>query len=459
VVKRLNTADFIERAKAIHGERYDYSEVDYANSSEKVAIHCPEHGRFWQLPGNHLAGKGCKPCADKIRGSKRKLKTADFIERARAIHGDRYDYSKVVYVASIKDVIIICPEHGEFKQRPANHNSGRGCLECGGKKPLTLDGFVERANKIHNGRYDYSRVAFQNVESKVEIICPDHGSFHQRLFSHLKGFGCDRCGQIETGKSLAHSLDRFLEDARRAHGDKYDYSQVEYVNALSKVTIVCPKHGAFRQIPANHIRDIGCPRCGDESTGEKRTKSIEEFLHDARAVHGDRYDYSKVEYKAGREKIQIICAEHGAFWQSPSNHTNHESGCPDCADSGFDPSEPGILYYVAVTTDDGDTRYKIGITNLTVKKRFPAADLARIRIVKTWRFAVGRVAEEREAEILYQYAGDRYYGPDILVGAGNTELFTHDVLGLDTRSDEYGEATVDEDAKLSSRQIQSDFDF
>ncbi len=81
--------------------------------------------------------------------------------------------------------------------------------------------------------------------------------------------------------------------------------------------------------------------------------------------------------------------------------------------------------------DDGDTRYKIGITNYTFEKRFRGPDLARIRTVKTWRYAIGRAAAEREAEILKQYAGDRYYGPDILVGAGNTELFTHDILGLD----------------------------
>ncbi len=135
------------------------------------------------------------------------------------------------------------------------------------------------------------------------------------------------------------------------------------------------------------------------------------------------------------------------------------TGCPDCAESGFDPSEPGILYYIAVTTDEGDTRYKIGITNLSVEKRFPAADLARIRIIKTWRFTVGRVAAEREAEILYQYAGERFYGPDILVGAGNTELFNHDVLGLDKQDDEHGQTVVDEDASLISRPIQSDFYF
>lgn len=391
----------------------------------------------------------------------KRVTTADFIQRAREVHGDRYDYLKVLYVAAIIKVTIICPEHGEFEQTPANHCTGYGCPECGGNKPLTLDRFIERANKIHKGRYDYSRVEFKNVESKIEIICPDHGPFLQRLFSHLKGFGCDRCGRVETGKKLGHSRERFVEDARRAHGDRYDYSQVKYVNALSKVTIVCPDHGTFRQKPANHIRDVGCPKCGTESAAAQRTRTTEDFVREAREVHGDRYDYSRVEYKSAHEKVEIVCLEHGSFWQSPGNHAKGDTaaGCPGCALSGFDQTKPSLLYYIAVTTDDGDTRYKIGITNLSVKRRFPTVDLARMRIVKTWQFEVGRDAAEREAEILSQFAGDRYYGSDILVGAGNTELFTHDVLGLDKGDHEHGQSAVDAEANLISRPIQHDFGF
>ena len=122
-------------------------------------------------------------------------------------------------------------------------------------------------------------------------------------------------------------------------------------------------------------------------------------------------------------------------------------------------NEPGLLYYLAITTDDGDTRYKIGITNLSIEERFRGSDLARIRVVRIWRFAVGRVAAERESKILYQFAGDRYYGPRLLVGAGNSELFTHDILGLDSQDEEPSEPVVDADGKLNSRQIQSDFDF
>src|SRR5882672_11129530 len=117
----------------------------------------------------------------------KRVSTTDFIRRAREVHGNRYDYSKATYIAAIRNITIICPEHGEFEQRPTNHYIGHGCHECGGNKPLTLDRFIGRANKVHNRRYDYSHVEFQNVESKIKISCPDHGSFIQRLMTHLKG--------------------------------------------------------------------------------------------------------------------------------------------------------------------------------------------------------------------------------------------------------------------------------
>ncbi len=165
--------------------------------------------------------------------------------------------------------------------------------------------------------------------------------------------------------------------------------------------------------------------------------TTETFIEKAKAVHDDRYVYSEVEYVTIKTAVKIFCREHGSFPQRPDHHLNG-SGCWDCADTGFNPGEPGKLYYIAVTTDDGDTRYKIGITNYTVEERFSGADLARIRTVKTCRYAIGRAAMEREAEILKQYAGDRYYGPYILKRAGNTEIFTHDILELDRRDEENG---------------------
>lgn len=362
----------------------------------------------------------------------KKVTTEDFIRRGREVHGDKYDYSKAVYESATSNITIICPIHGEFQQRPANHYIGRGCRECGGNKPLTVEKFIERAKEKHGNKYDYSKVNFSGVENKITIICPEHGEFIQRVMVHLKGFNCPRCGRESVAEKLSHSLDRFLEEAELAHGKKYDYSQVKYVNAHKKVKIICPAHGVFEQRPVNHVRGIGCSKCSDIVAGDKRRLTTEEFIDEAKQVHGDKYDYSKVNYTKFLEKVEIICREHGPFWQSAVSHVKgSKSGCPGCAVSGFDQTKPGILYYLAVTTDDDTVLYKIGITNLTVKKRFPKADLARIRVIKTWAFDKGTEAADRELSILREFIEDRYVGDDILIGAGNTELFVRDVLELD----------------------------
>jgi len=386
--------------------------------------------------------------------------TGDFIQRAREVHGIRYNYTQVIYVTAKSRVIIICPEHGEFEQTPANHCSGRGCHDCGGNKPLTMIRFVERASKIHSNRYDYSRVKFKSVECIVEIICPNHGLFSQRVMSHLKGFGCDRCGRLSKAKKLGHSSQRFLEDAQKAHGNKYEYSLVEYTNALTNVTITCPYHGHFPQKPANHTRGTGCPKCGDESAAMIRTRTTDEFIQEAKEVHGNLYDYSKVQYNSSHKKVEIGCLIHGSFRQSPVNHVRgNKSGCPGCALSGFDQTKPGLLYYIAVKSNDGKTLYKIGITNLSIERRFPVADRSRIRVVKIWQFDIGHYAMERETIILNQFARYRYHGPAILRGSGNTELFIKDVLGLDKKCQKLNHPVVDSAANLVSQPLQLDFDF
>jgi hypothetical protein len=362
----------------------------------------------------------------------KKVTTADFIRRGREVHGDKYDYSKAVYESATSNITIICPTHGEFQQRPANHYIGRGCRECGGNKPLTVERFIERAIKKHGDRYDYSKVEFVGVESKIKIVCPEHGEFIQRVMVHLKGFNCPSCGRESTAQKLNYSQDRFIKDSQVTHGNKYDYSQVEYINAQSKVKILCPEHGVFEQRAANHIRGIGCSKCSDLIAGEKRRLTTEEFIEEAKLIHGAQYDYSKVVYTTFHDKVEIVCREHGAFWQSAVNHVKgNKSGCPGCAVSGFDQTKPALLYYLAVRTDKDQVLYKIGITNLTVKKRFPASDLARIRLIKTWAFEKGSEAAERELEVLREFMDDRYAGDDVLIGAGNTELFVRDVLGLD----------------------------
>ena len=199
-----------------------------------------------------------------------------FIEKAKAIHGDKYDYSKVNYVNSVTKVCIVCSEHGEFWVRPADHiHSKVGCPRCSGVKKSNTEEFIEKARKKYGDKYDYSKVNYVNSKTKVCIIChekdvfgKEHGEFWERPNDHLTGYGCPKCGQ-----NHIPTTSEWVEMARLVHGDKYDYSKVNYVDAVTKVCIVCPEHGEFWQRPANHIHlGAGCPDCNSNAKSRMEEK-------------------------------------------------------------------------------------------------------------------------------------------------------------------------------------------
>ena len=123
----------------------------------------------------------------------------------------------------------------------------------------------------------------------------------------------------------------FIKKAREIHGDKYDYSKVDYINNKTKVCIICPEHGEFWQKPNYHLSACGCPKCKCDKIKKTKYITTESFIQKAHEVHESKYDYSKVEYKGIFEKVCIICPEHGEFWQTPNNHLNNKRGCPKCA--------------------------------------------------------------------------------------------------------------------------------
>jgi hypothetical protein len=309
----------IRQFKEVHGDRYDYSKVNYMGNSTKVTIICEEHGHgeFEQLPNSHKQGKGCSKCA-----GNNKLTTEEVIEQFREVHGDKYDYSKVEYIGSKTKVTIICPEHGEFEQEPCNHKEGRGCPTCGANK-LTTEEVMKRFREVHGDKYDYSKVEYIEAKTKVTIICPKHGhgEFEQKPCNHKWGQGCPKCSV-----SYVPTTEEVIEQFREVHGDKYDYSKVGYIDSKTKVTIICPKHGhgEFKQLPNSHKSGFGCPKCGGNYV-----PTTEEVIEQFREVHGDKYDYSKVEYIGSKTKVTIICPEHGEFEQTPSSH-KRGSDCFNC---------------------------------------------------------------------------------------------------------------------------------
>ena len=264
---KLTTEEFIKKAKEVHGDRYDYSKVEYVGSESKVCIVCSEHGEFWQAPHTHLRGSGCPICVGRA-----KMRTSDFIKRARSIHGDKYDYSKAEYKGVFDKVCIICPDHGVFWQSAHSHLNGNGCPQCSiirvaSLRRKTTHEFVDKAHKVHGDKYDYSKVEYKSAKDKIVIICPMHGGFMQAPYNHLNGAGCPICQKKHAASLLRKSTDWFVQKAHEVHGDKYDYSKVKYVDANTKVCIICKKHGEFWQLPGSHIKGHGCIKCrADENT-------------------------------------------------------------------------------------------------------------------------------------------------------------------------------------------------
>lgn len=200
---KLTQEQFIEQARAIHGDKYDYSKVEYINNHTKVTVICPKHGPFEVQPSVHKAGFNCPKCAAEAASIRNSMGKDTFVKRATEIHGDSYDYSEVVYKNSDTPVKIICPEHGAFTQRPAHHLKGCGCKRCGYNKftgrnnpkyQRTQEEFEARAREIHGDRYDYSQFVYKGSGVKGTIICKAHGPFEQTPNSHLnQRQGCPKC--------------------------------------------------------------------------------------------------------------------------------------------------------------------------------------------------------------------------------------------------------------------------
>jgi len=196
--QRKTKNQFIDDVIKVHGDKYNYSKVNYVNSQEPVTITCEKHGDFSQNPTTHLQGSGCPSCGLVTRGLKHRNTTEEFISKATAIHGNKYDYSKVVYTKAIKEVIIGCRTHGNFSQTPMSHMSSYGCVKCanviaGSKLKDTLEEFIVKANKVHNNVYSYVLSKYINSLTKLTIICSTHGEFEQVPSSHISGSGCPKC--------------------------------------------------------------------------------------------------------------------------------------------------------------------------------------------------------------------------------------------------------------------------
>ena len=281
------TKIFIENAHKVHGDKYDYSKVEYVNNRTKVCIICRIHGEFWQTPYSHLSGKGCKECGYERSKLKQRKTTEKFINEIKELYGNKYDLSKVVYVNDKTKVCVIChekdefgEEHGEFWATPNNFLTKRECPKCKKRAKITKESFVKKGNLIHKNKYDYSKAEVKGVDDKICIICHEkdengieHGEFWQTPYKHLIGRGCPKCGNIKKGLSHRRNFDEIINEFNAIHHNKYNYGYSEYKGIDAKIKIICPTHGEFWQTPYSHLQGCGCPVC-NESKLEKEIKYL-----------------------------------------------------------------------------------------------------------------------------------------------------------------------------------------
>lgn len=265
-MKIKKTEKFIERAREVHRDRYDYSKMNATTLKEKTTVICPEHGEFITTMDSHINKKSGCPSCHKVK----KYTNDEWIATAKKIHGGKYDYTQTHYTKAKDMVDVICHvkdefgfEHGLFSIRAGNHIHGTGCPKCGGKYNMTQDEFLRKANKVHGNKYDYSKTVFDGVKNKVCIVCHEvdefgneHGEFVQNAGSHLCGSGCPKCNG-----GVKMTQEEFINKANSVHNNFYDYSNVVYETAKTKVEIICPVHGTFIQTPDQHLRGQGCPKC------------------------------------------------------------------------------------------------------------------------------------------------------------------------------------------------------
>ena len=340
-------SEFIIKAKEIHGNKFDYSLVDYKNCDNKVKIKCMICNKiFEQIPYNHINKKaGCINCYTinkyKITLNQR---LNEFIKKAKEIHNNNYDYTKVIFVNSKTPIIIICNKcNNEFKNTTNAHlNGDGGCKICAINKfkkerTFTNEQFIEKANKVHNNNYNYSQVNYINSQTYINILCNKcNHSFQILPNNHLRGKGCKKCANKLNAIKRMKPLEQFIMESNKVHKDEnnlpiYDYSLVDYKSTHKKVIIICKSHGNFLQTPSDHLSNKGCNKCGIIDRAKKQTFTKEEFIERAIEIHNNEYDYSKVNYINSQTQIIISCNKcKYIFNQSPNSHLQGR-GCDKCA--------------------------------------------------------------------------------------------------------------------------------
>lgn len=292
-----------------------------------------------------------------------------------------------------------------------------------------------RFNLKHKHKYNYDKVLYVNNNTLITITCPIHGDFEQKPSDHLQGNGCQICGELQCRKSKTIPILKVIEKANKVHNNRYTYTEnINYINNNTSLEVICDTHGKFEISMTSHLKGSGCNKCAIEFRARKLSITYKEFVEKAKIKHLNFYTYPTEDSKytsLGKSKVLITCPIHKNFTQLAKDHLDG-SGCKYCAwsnkegNGGFKFDKPGMLYYFKVS-DGINIAWKIGITNLSIEKRYSSKERYKFSNIVTFKFLNGKDAYDIEQKILKENKKHLYTGVSLLE-SGNTELFNKDVL-------------------------------
>lgn len=230
-------------------------------------------------------------------------------------------------------------------------------------KRITAEEYLHRVKCKFGELYDYSKLNYTTSYNKIEIGCYTHGFFTTNPNTFTAGKGCPECQVTKRAKSSTFSTKEYLDKIDRDHKLNYDLSMVDYKHANSKIEVICRTHGTFSVRASAFARGTGCRLCAYELNTKRMSSNVDDFIARAKSVHGNRYDYSLVEYETALKNVEIICETHGIFHQTPASHLTGR-GCPSCKKSGFKQNSIAHLYVLIY-----NEILKVGITNQDVLDR------------------------------------------------------------------------------------------
>ena len=290
---------------------------------------CLDCGYEWTTkPGHILKGSGCPMCMRKQSGLKHRLSPEEFKQRIPKHVKLLTEYQH--YNSEIKCKCKICGYEWATLAKYLLDNNG--CPKCNKTLRHTTETFKELVAEKSPNIEVLEEYSTEKIKYHCKCKICGHEWYPHAIAIKKGQKNCPICAAKEASLRYRKTLEQFIIDAKQTHGDKYDYSKVEYINNDTKVRIICPKHGEFWQTPGGHLQGHTCPKCNLEKMSIARRWTTDQFIEAANKIHNNKYDYNESIYIDKRHPIDIICPIHGKFTQLAGNHIRG-TGCPHCKQS------------------------------------------------------------------------------------------------------------------------------